>query len=428
MPQNMKLSKEDWPDYFGPLFPYVNDDNVTDIDISADLCYITDASGRRWRDAETDLPEGFLDRFVQRVANTVSLPFNKETPVLEAETHTLRIPIFPASVAVSGTCVSIGKSLPSVLRTEENMLESGYCSREILELLKACVRQGKNLVFCGEPGAGKTECAKFFSTFIPPEQRVITIEDNPEWHYGSICPGHDSVELVVGRSVDYTKAIKTCLRLNPAWMMLSEARSVEVLKLIEGFSTGVHGMTTIHTDSVEKIPDRMVNMAGSLPSEERFLNNIYSFIDVGVLIRRREERDESGQYRTVRSIDQIGFFTREGGKNVLSMVVVDGQMVERDAADAGKLADRTSVEGLLAGESSPGRLLAEEDPAGKRLQQTEEDVDSFTFASDRIAISAEGIDDGDERRKQERMDEIMNELIRLGRNGRTCLGRTQVVG
>ena len=83
------------------------------------------------------------------------------------------------------------------------------------------------------------------------------------------------IELKVNDIVDYSKAIKTCLRLNPKWIMLSEVRSNEVTYLMECFSTGVRGITTIHTDDVRKIPDRMLNMAGSL-SNNNMENDIYN--------------------------------------------------------------------------------------------------------------------------------------------------------
>lgn len=75
------------------------------------------------------------------------------------------------------------------------MVEDEYVAVPVLELLTNCVAAKMNFVFCGEPGAGKTECAKFFSQFIPAGERVITIEDNPEWHYSQINPGKDCVEL-----------------------------------------------------------------------------------------------------------------------------------------------------------------------------------------------------------------------------------------
>ncbi len=326
MSQN-RIVIEDMESYFGPIYEYVMDDEVTDIDYSAGLLFLTTSSNDRYRCRQTVLSDSFVEEFTRRVSNTVSKQFNKNYPILEAETDTLRITIVHESVAKAGRTISIRKSMPLGRMTEESMIESRYTSRDILELLKRCVTSKLNMVFCGEPGVGKTECAKFFSGYIPENERVITIEDTPEWHYSSIRPSADCVELRINDMMDYTSAIKTCLRLNPKWLMLSEARSKEVVYLIEGFSTGVRGMTTLHADDVECVPDRMVNMAGGGRNEARLENDIFSFLDVAVLIRRRAFEEEE---RTVvrRYIDQVGFFYRTKGENKTFVAVSDGVMSE----------------------------------------------------------------------------------------------------
>lgn len=312
--------------YFGPLYEFVRDDDITDVDFNGSELWLTNAQNERYRSDKRLQPE-FIEQFTKRVANTVSKPFHKQQPILEAETERLRITIVHESVAITGRSICIRKSLPYIRMTEEEMLREQYCSKEILELLKSCILAKQNIVFCGEPGVGKTECAKFFSQYIPANERVITIEDNPEWHYRKVNPHKDCVELKVGEQMDYTTAIKTCLRLNPKWMMLSESRSTEVLKLIEGFSTGIKGITTLHTDDVRKVPDRMVNMGGQARNEGRMINDIYSFVDMAVLIRRKEMEEAGGSRRVRRFIDQICFFEREGQENFCHMIVEDGELL-----------------------------------------------------------------------------------------------------
>ena len=214
----------------------------------------------------------------------------------------------------------------SVRNTLENLLDQKYCEKEVLHLLLNCVQAKMNLVFGGEPGAGKTECAKFFMQFIRKEERVITIEDSLEIHYANINPGADAVELRVGKGFDYTDAIKASLRQNPSWLMLSEARSVEVTSLLEQWSTGVHGFTTIHLDDVRKLPDRILNMMNNVNDAQRMENRIYRYVNAAVLIRKIESSD--GKVR--RYIDQLCFFSREEGKNRIYMIVDDGALVSKE--------------------------------------------------------------------------------------------------
>ena len=310
---------------FGPLYPYIADPFITDVDYNGKDLWIVTTDNRRCKiDCGGEkITAAFLEQFCGRIANEVSRSFNQMETVLEAETDTLRITIVHESVAVSGRSFSIRKSLPAVRFSPERAVSERYCSSEMLQLLINCVLAKMNLVFCGEPAAGKTECAKFFSQFIPANEKVITIEDNPEWHYRQINPGKDCVELKINPRLDYAKAIKTCLRLNPNWMMLSEVRSREAKSLIECWSTGIKGFTTIHTDDVQKIPDRLLNMMENRLDAQRLVNDIYTFVDVGILLRKRENQ-ESGKMQ--RYIDQICFFYRKGEDNRIALVAREGRL------------------------------------------------------------------------------------------------------
>ncbi len=314
------------PDYFGPLWRYVRNDKITDIDYNGSQLWITDVENERYLVRSSGITDKFVEQFSHRIANEVSKPFNKKCNLLEAETDTLRISIVHESAAVSGRSICIRKSMPMVRMQARKMAEEEYCSLPVLELLANCVTAKMNFVFCGEPGSGKTECAKFFSQFIPAQDRVITIEDNLEWHYSRINPGKDCVELRIGPEFDYTKAIKTCLRQNPSWIMLSEARSTEVKSLLECWSTGIRGFTTLHTDDVRKIPDRILNMMESRMDADRMENDVYSYVDVGILLRKKLRPDG----RIYRYMDQVCFFLRENQQNMVHMQVMDGNLLVKD--------------------------------------------------------------------------------------------------
>ncbi len=316
---------EPTPEQFGVLWKYISNPNVTDVDYNGSKLWITDFKKGRY-EAEETLTEQFINSFTHVIANCVNKQFNNANKVLEADTKELRISIIHNSAAASGISICIRKS-PCVIRnTMKGMIEENYCSKEILSLLINCVSAKMNFVFCGEPGCGKTECAKFFMQFIPKEERVITIEDSLEIHYPEINPGADAVELRIGAGFSYTDAIKACLRQNPKWLVLSEARSVEVTSLLEQWSTGVNGFTTIHLDDLRKLPDRIQNMMDSTFDADRMENRIYRYVNVGILIRRVEEADG----RMWRYIDQLCFYSRENQKNRIYMIVKDGEVISEE--------------------------------------------------------------------------------------------------
>ena len=102
--------------------------------------------------------------------------------------------------------------------------------------------------------------------------------------------------------------------------MLSEARSTEVQYLIEGWSTGVNGMTTIHAGDVKDIPDRITNMIDKGLDATRIANNVYSYLNIGILVKKD---DTEGS--TKRRIRQVGLFRHTEEKNECVIIMENGK-------------------------------------------------------------------------------------------------------
>ncbi len=312
---------------YGLLYPYVIEETVTDINWNGRQLWIDDLEKGRYMAAEI-LTGDFVERFAALLANLTNQPFNKMNPVMEVETEELRISVVHQSVAHSGITISLRK-IPAVRRLEKSeMVVNGFCSEEVLGLLVCCMEAHCSVAICGLPGAGKTELLKYLTQYIPAEERAITIEDVLEIHYQKINPNKDCVEMKVAENFSYTQAIKACIRQLPKWIILSEARSTEVRYLLESLSTGASGLTTLHTDDVRNIPDRIRNMAGGKEDLQRIENDTYRYLDVGILVKSK--RDQKGFIH--RFIDQIGIFERIGKDwretvNRIVMLVEDGKIV-----------------------------------------------------------------------------------------------------
>lgn len=327
---------------FGPLKKYVEDEDITDIDFNYNQkVWLTNTKNERWYVNEPLLTEEWIRNFAIQIADHEQVEINPLTPVVETETDELRISVVHDSIATNGTSICIRKTPPKARITEKYAIDTLYCSKEILSLMANCVKAHMNIVFCGEPRAGKTECAKFISTYIPDSERVITIESVKEWRYKELKPEADCVEMRTTENFDYSDAIIASLKQNPKWLMIAETRGNEVKHLVQGFSTGVNGITTLHTDDVRKIPSRMLNMVNDSTIEKRFLKNIYEFVNVGIMINFKH--NEKGEI--IRYIDQVGFFTTEGVKTEADGELKSGRCII--VVQDGKIVDRPLPENIL---------------------------------------------------------------------------------
>jgi pilus assembly protein CpaF len=309
------------------LYPFVLDNQITDINWNGRQLWIDHLQRGRYR-LDMVLETAFILQFTSHVSNVVSLNFNKHIPLLEAESNGLRISIIHEAYAKSGRSISIRKS-PPVKRLNDNyMIQQKYCTEEILYFLKNCIRAHMNLIICGQVGSGKTELLKYLTGHIPASERAITIEDNLEIHYSTINPGKDCVEIKVDpEHFSYTQAIKASLRQLPTWILLSESRGDEVRYLLESLTTGHYCLTTMHTDDVRKIPERIKNMISDSYAADRAGKEAFVFLDVCILLRKKT--DQNGNI--YRYIDQIGCLSSlEGGKKQeIVLLAEDGKRLQK---------------------------------------------------------------------------------------------------
>lgn len=311
---------------YGELLPLIKDVNITDINWNGIQLWIDDVTKGRYM-SDLVLSDEFVDSFVIRISNIANRTFNKYNPKLEAETEELRITVVHNSVSNTGTCISIRKT-PAVKRIEfEKSINSGdYCSREVADFMSNCIKSKLNVVVCGLPGVGKTELVKYLTNYIQPRDRVITIEDTLELHYSKINVGYDCLEFKVDeKTFTYVDAIKESLRLLPQWILLSEARSTEVRYLLESLSTGAKCITTIHTDDVRKVPDRIKNMIGTVTVADTGIEDtVYEFLDVAILVDKKIDFDEAtGEDIITRYISQIAVYAKDDNDKKKCVLLVD---------------------------------------------------------------------------------------------------------
>lgn len=341
---NLTLLKDE---NYGVLLQFIKDINITDINWNGMNLWIDDINKGRYM-SDIELTPEFVESFAIRISNLANKTFNKYNPKLEAETEELRITIVHNSVSHTGTCISIRKT-PAVKRIEfEKSINNGdYCTREVADFISNCVKAKLNIVVCGLPGVGKTELLKYLTNYIQPRDRVITIEDTLELHYSKINVGYDCLEFKVDdKTYTYVDAIKESLRLLPQWVLLSEARSTEVKYLIESLSTGARCLTTLHTDDVRKVPDRIKNMIGQNNEIDNIEDQIYEFLNIAILVDKEIVTDKDGNESIRRFISQVAMFSRENKQNECILVVDKGKKISDEIIVPKELEYRFSLAGI----------------------------------------------------------------------------------
>lgn len=313
-----KLSLND--EEFDVILPYIKDEMVTDINYNGNSLWIDHLEKGRYEVKDSGITESWIQQFTQKLSNKMNLQCNRSHPFIEAETDELRVSIIHEAVTNTGYSISIRKTPPIRRLSYDKMLEEEYCNEKIETFLANAVKCGFNIVVCGLPGTGKTEFVKYLTKYIPPYQKAITIEDNLEIRYRSINPDKDCVEIKVRDGFDHDQAIKLSLRQLPTWILLAETRGKEVIELLKALSTGTHCLTTLHTDTVRKVPERIKNM-----SKDVNANDIYMFLDLAVLIKSEVKEGQ----RIKRYIAEVGliYHNIENGENKVIMIYENGKFI-----------------------------------------------------------------------------------------------------
>ena len=301
---------------------FLEDENVTDIDWNGEDLWTDNIVLGRVKQ-EKKLSAEFVEGLTTKIGNAMNKTLNKHNPVLEAESDTLRFSILHEDITGGLRSISVRKTPATMRLSKEMLIDTGYITEPLFNFFENAIKAHCTIVICGLPAVGKTEFLKLLTNTIPPYERVITIEDRKEIHYKQINPGKDCVEVKISPTLDFPSAISFALSHNAKWTILSEARGAEVEYLMNNLSSGTFCLTTLHTNDVRKIPDRLANMLPGGEEHTRFINDVYDFIDIGVLITSKIQNGKS----ITRRIEQVGLFSREHGQNQVSMIYDDNKFI-----------------------------------------------------------------------------------------------------
>ncbi len=301
---------------FGPLKPYLEADDVTDISYSnGGQIWVKTLSKGLYREENPAINNAFMEKLAFQCSNAMGKTFNMAHPFLDAESAELRLNFVHDSVAKNGVAVVIRKTPAKIRLEKDKILADKYITLDIHDFLVKCVQGHCNIIVCGETGSGKTEFVKYLASKTAENEKLITIEDTLELHLDRIFPHRDIVSMKTNNIASYSDVLVTCMRQNPKWILLSEVRSAEaVLAVRNSISSGHYILSTIHADKAASIPNRMYSLLETNQDIDQFLKSIYRYIQIGVYIRGYQDKETK---RFIREIGEVTEFYVDKDNNAI---------------------------------------------------------------------------------------------------------------
>lgn len=238
-----------------------------------------------------------LQDVIQQIVAGCNRAVNEASPIADARlSNGARVNIVMNPIALNGPIVTI-RRFPDTPITMEELIRRESVSREAAELLQQLVRAGYNIFISGGTGSGKTTFLNVLSEFIPPRERVITIEDSAELQLQglrNLVRMETRSSNVEGcREISMRDLIRTSLRMRPNRIIVGEVRGGEAVDMMQCLNTGHDGsMSTGHANSARDMLSRLENMflMGLEIPLTAIRKQIVSGIDIVVHLGRLRDR------------------------------------------------------------------------------------------------------------------------------------------
>jgi pilus assembly protein CpaF len=249
----------------GPLEPFVRDPDVTEIMVNGwESIYVERAGKIYWTGAKFH-DDGQLRRIIDKIVGKVGRRVDEASPYVDARLPDgSRVNAIVPPLAIDGACVTIRKFSADPYQAED-LISFGTMTRQTVDLLDACVRGRLNILVSGGTGAGKTTTLNVLSSFLPDDERIITIEDSAELrlqqpHVVRLESRPPNIEQ--RGEVTIRDLVRNALRMRPDRIVVGEVRGGEALDMMQAMNTGHDGsISTVHSNSPRDALSRLETMA-----------------------------------------------------------------------------------------------------------------------------------------------------------------------
>lgn len=237
----------------GPLQKFISDDAVSEVMVNGPDKIYVERNGKLFLTGSQFTSEEHLRRIIERIVTKVGRRIDESSPLVDARlTDGSRVNAIIPPLAVNGSALTIRK-FGQVPLTVNNLISFGTLTPEMAELLHACVHARLNIIVSGGTGTGKTTLLNVLSSFLPTDERIVTIEDAVELQLqqNHVVRLESRPRNIEGKGeISIRDLVRNSLRMRPDRIVIGEVRGGESLDMLQAMNTGHDGsISTVHANS-----------------------------------------------------------------------------------------------------------------------------------------------------------------------------------
>jgi pilus assembly protein CpaF len=292
----------------GPLEDLLADPNISEIMVNGAKKIFVEKAGKVSICPVTFTSNDHLRRIIERIVTPLGRQINNASPYVDARLKDgSRVNAIIEPLALDGPAVTIRKFKKGGV-SPEKYIDYGSMNKQMVDFLRICVENGINVVVSGGTGSGKTTLLNMLSSFIPANERIITVEDAAELqlqqeHVVRLETRPPSMEGT--NAITIRDLIKNALRMRPDRIVVGECRDGAALDMLQAMNTGHDGsMTTTHANNPRECISRLetlVMMSGMDLPVKAIREQIASAVNLIVQISRMSDGS-----RKIISITEVG--------------------------------------------------------------------------------------------------------------------------
>lgn len=238
----------------------LKNEDITDISFNGKDIFIQDNKKGRYK-LQGNVSVESIYNYIKQLTYENNEQFNDENPILDTEFPNLRVNAVHQSISPFNLTLGLRSSKPN-LRISQ--YDTNIAPKRVFDLLESCIKAKCNILISGKTGSGKTEMQKYLVNFINDVDKIVLIEDTMDSHLKELYKDKDILSWKtndrINEPINFDDLIKTALRNNPDWIIISETRGSEAYSMLKSCLSGHHIITTLHSMDAKSNVERLIHM------------------------------------------------------------------------------------------------------------------------------------------------------------------------